>query len=150
MKVEIRPALEEDAATIMQELREIDRESIELLGVSGKPALEQEIVRANRAFTGLVDGKIAVVWGVTSPSLLSNTGFAWMVTSKHADSVPFIFARHSKLELDRLLVDIPVILGNCFAANTRSLKWLRWLGADIAGLKVLKGIPLYPFEFRRA
>jgi len=149
MEVEIRPARQEDAVAIMADLREEDRHGIELLQLDGTEALKAEIERANCSYTGLVDGRIAVIWGVVSPSLLSGVGFLWMVTSKKADEVPFIFARRSQRELERILQTVPVLTGYCFAYNKRSLRWLEWLGAKIGGLKISKGIAQYPFEFRR-
>jgi len=145
MKVEIRPARQEDAVRIMFDLRDEDRHGIELLQLDGTEALKAEIERANCSYTGLVDGEIAVIWGVALPSLLSGIGFLWMVTSKKADEVPFIFARR----LERILQVVPVLTGYCFAYNRRSLRWLEWLGAKIGRLKVSKGIAQYPFEFRR-
>ncbi len=149
MMVEISASVEADAEEIVKHLREADKTGIEMLGLDGTTALKAEIKNANCCFTGRVDGEVAVIWGVTSATLLSDSGFVWMVTSKQADKVPFIFARRSQLELQKTLQLIPRLYGTCFAYNKRSLRWLTWLGAEIGKLNYHKGIAQYPFTFRR-
>ena len=91
-----------------------------------------------------------MVWGVTCPTLLSGSGYVWMVTSTAADKAPFIFARRSRRELDKVLERTPTLAGVCFAYNKRSLRWLRWLNAEIGNLTYFKGVAGYPFVFRRS
>lgn len=149
MIVELGPTVLEDAEALMKNLREEDAYGIELLGINGLETLRREISRSNCCFTGRVDGEVAVVWGITSATLLSDAGCVWMLTNKKADEVPFIFARRSQLELRKALELIPTLYGVCFAYNKRSLRWLKWLGAEIGNLRYHKGIAQYPFTIRR-
>jgi len=149
MRVDLVPAELRDAEEIMKNLRDEDARGIELLQLNGEAALKIEIERATCCYTGKIDGEVAVIWGVTSATLLSGIGFVWMVTSKAADKAPFIFARRSQREIEAVLKRTPVLTGTCFAYNRRSLRWLRWLGAEIGMLKHHQGVACYPFTFRR-
>jgi hypothetical protein len=150
MTVSIRHADPYDALVIANNLREEDKRGMEMLGVNCEVELAEEILNSNCAFTGIVDGEIAIVWGITTPTLLSGSGYIWAVTTNAVDKCSFVFARRSRLEIEAALERVPLLSGLCFAYNKRSLRWLNWLKADIGALTHFKDVPAYPFVFRRS
>lgn len=102
------------------------------------------------SWTGLVDEKIACVWGLVAPSILSESAYLWLLTSDLIEEHKFTFVRHSQLVLPGMLEDFPLISGHVLADQARSKKWLKWLGVTF-GPAIDRGqTRLIPFELRRA
>lgn len=68
-------------------------------------------------------------WGLVYPTLLSSRAYLWMITIDEAQEHEFLLARHSQIVIRRLLEDYETIVGHCEASETRSIRWLKWLGA---------------------
>lgn len=104
------------------------------------------------AWTGLMEDRIACIWGLVSPTILSESAYLWLLTTPEVDEHKFIFVRHSQLILERMLEDFPLITGHVLSDQPMSKKWLKWLGVTF--LPTITGydgvIRLTPFELRRA
>lgn len=102
------------------------------------------------SWTGLADDQIACMWGLISPSILSESAYLWLLTSPLIDEHKFAFVRHSQLVLRSILEDFPVITGHVLADQERSKKWLSWLGVTFKPSIDHGQTRLIPFELRRA
>jgi hypothetical protein len=75
-----------------------------------------------------VDGNLACVWGLITPSLLSDKAYLWLHTFP---SVPkFALARRSREVLAEMLKKHKIIVGHCARHNRGASRWLKWLGAE--------------------
>src|SRR5215467_288715 len=72
-------------------------------------------------WAGLIDGRLACLWGLIPPTLLSNQAYLWLYTTD-------VIKEHTS------------ICGHAIAGADKSIKWLRWLGAKF-GEPQGKGIP---------
>jgi hypothetical protein len=81
------------------------------------------------AWAGFVDDEIACLWGLVPPTLLSNKAYLWLVVNELVDAHKFAFVRHSQREMERMLRMYPIITGHCDKRHSRSMQWLKWLGA---------------------
>jgi hypothetical protein len=138
MNVEIRKALEEDFNGILN-----DPTSIMVCGAYLRASVT--------AWTGLIHPSgIACIWGLVSPTVLSDSAYLWLLTTPVVDDHKFTFVRHSQLVLDRMLEDFPTIVGHVLADQTRSKRWLKWLGVTFEPSIQAGSTHLTPFKLRRA
>lgn len=100
-----------------------------------------EIVRV-----GKVDDVVCCVWGLIPPSLLSSKAYLWLLTTDQLVEHQFVLVRYSQLEVAKLLEDYETIIGHCSVKQPKSIRWLRWLGAEFYDVDSLGRLP---FEIRR-
>ncbi len=80
---------------------------------------------------GTIDGQTACVWGLIPPSLLSTQAYLWLHTTELVNGHQFIFVRYSQRMVEILLNEYDSIIGHVRVDSPRSIRWLKWLGADI-------------------
>lgn len=83
------------------------------------------------SWTGLLDGRVACVWGLIAPTILSEKAYLWLLTTDLIDEHPFTFIRHSQIVLREMLKSFKYIEGHVVADSTRSIRWLKWLGFEL-------------------
>lgn len=77
-----------------------------------------------------LDGELLGVWGLIPPTLLSDQAYLWLHTTEAVQEHEFVVVRRSQIELKKMLEIYPRIVGQCLIGETRSIRWLRWLGAE--------------------
>jgi hypothetical protein len=82
------------------------------------------------AWAGFSDAEFACMWGLIPPTLLSDSAYLWLIVNERVDEHKFLFIRHSQLEIAKMLEIYPKIVGHCDVRHTRSMLWLKWLGAQ--------------------
>lgn len=87
------------------------------------------ILSSQSTWAGVVDGEVACVWGVISPSLLSDQAYLWLLTTDLVDEHKFLLVRHAQIIVEDLLKEYRTIVGHVHAERPRSIKWLKMLGA---------------------
>lgn len=112
-------------------------------GMVGRLAFDLEMPDADRhvfnqcvmasfpLFVGEVDGEIACVWGLISPTILSDTAYIWLYTTELIEDHKFMFIRRSMLEVEKLRKEYSVIAGHVAIGNDSAQKWLTILGAKM-------------------
>ncbi len=110
----------------------------------GKEIMERSLSNSSIVWVGSDDGKVLGFWGLIPPSLLSDRAYLWLYTTPNLTEHSFVFVRHSQKVIAEALAEYPIIVGHGVKGATKSLRWLRWLGAQF-------GEPqgrLIPFEIR--
>jgi hypothetical protein len=82
---------------------------------------------------GRYEGKIAVIWGLIPPSLLSDRAYIWFLVTDTVEDIhahKFLMARYSRLFIERALEKYPTIVGCCKTNRPSAMRWLKWLGAE--------------------
>ena len=100
---------------------------------------------SSETWEGRVDGKVACVWGLILPTLLSEQVYLWLYSNELVDQHQFIFVRNSQRLVEEILKRYELIVGHCLIENDRGRRWLKWLGASFGepdGKKL-------PFTIRR-
>jgi len=108
-------------------------------------SLRDFIRRSALVWIAEVDEVVACVWGVFTPSLLSDRAYLWLLTTDVAQEHQFLLVRYSQRMVEEILNRYSEIYGHCAIGQDRSIRWLRWLGAEFgepAGL-------LLPFVIRK-
>jgi hypothetical protein len=93
--------------------------------------LKDYLRRSIYAWTGLIDGDVACIWGLIAPTILSDKAYLWLLTTDLVDEHQFIFVRHSQLQVQEMLKEFPTIVGHVKVKDERAKRWLRWLGVRI-------------------
>lgn len=98
---------------------------------------EEEIEKFNRfvsattkLWVGFVDDKPICIYGLTPPTLCSDSGYLWLHTTKEFTNHVFIFVRHSQIVIEQMLAMYPKIVGHAEVGADKSIRWLKWLGAE--------------------
>jgi hypothetical protein len=95
---------------------------------------EQAVTYAYRmssnCWAGLVDNKVACIWGLIPPTLLSDQAYLWLLITKEVEQHKFLFIRHSQRAVEAMLTKYSLIVGHCAIGNDPAIKWLRWLKAE--------------------
>lgn len=93
---------------------------------------------------GTDDDKVLCYMGLIPPTLLSDQAYLWLRTTEVMHEHVFVFVRYSQVVIAEMLTEFPAIIGHCEVSATKSIRWLRWLGAEF-------GAPegqLVPFTIR--
>ena len=81
-------------------------------------------------WVGEIDGRLVCLWGLIPPTLLSDRAYLWLHTTEAVKDHEFILVRRSQIEIAKMLEEYPRIVGQCLVGEARSIRWLRWLGAE--------------------
>lgn len=84
------------------------------------------------AWCGKVEGKVACIWGLIPPSLISDEAYLWLQITDLVEKHKFLFIRHSQIHMQKMLEMYPTIIGNVDTRFPNNIKWLKFLGAQFA------------------
>lgn len=100
-------------------------------------------------WVGLIDNKVACIWGVALPTILSDRAYLWLWSSDVVKDHPFVFVRRAQIVIKELLGEYEYVVGVVDTSDSNahnSVRWLKLLGAKF-------GEPsdggLIPFQIRR-
>lgn len=92
--------------------------------------LRQCVYRSTEVRYGFLDGRLACMWGLIPPTLLSQSAYLWLLTTDIVAEHKFLFVRHSQRYVEEALKIYPAIVGDVILGNAPARKWLSWLGAE--------------------
>jgi len=113
--------------TTMEAKRLID--GINFADVEEK-AMDFCLLMSTFIWAGFIEGKLACIWGVIPPSLMSDKAYLWLYTTDVIKEHQFLLVRHSQLVIKDILEQFPVIVGHATIGASKSIRWLKWLGAE--------------------
>ena len=119
--VEIRRIETQEAAKLMKGMT---------LDKAGEQTTEFCLLMSNIIWAGFIYGKLACIWGVIPPSLMSHQAYAWLNTTEVLKGHEFIFVRHSQIIFDEILEEYDAVVGHVIIGADKAYRWLRWLGAE--------------------
>lgn len=112
------------------EARRIIRERLRLSDADRK-VMNNCLTSSFSVWVGLRDEEIYCVWGVIPPTILSNRAYLWLYTDEEkVVERQFTFIRWSQIAVKQLLEEYDVLYGTVGSANEKTLRWLKWLGAE--------------------
>lgn len=94
-------------------------------------ALLHELARSLSAWSWIVDGEVACMFGIVAPDLMGRTAYPWFLTTYLVERHARQFARACKTLLPELLAAHPHLVGMVDDRYTLSVRWLEWLGAKL-------------------
>lgn len=151
-KYAIVPATQEHVTAMLPHVRIADRH--EVMASSGLPMEDVlgECVRKSdgMAWAGLVDDQVACIFGVVGASILSDTGYPWLLGTDLIEQHAKAFLRRNKAMVKVMLSRYPYLKNYVDVRNTTAICWLRWLGFAILPAEPygMYRMPFHPFEMR--
>lgn len=133
MKVEIVPALPEHIDAIAANPRPADVAELWAAARATPGYCMRAGLRVSvQAYTGLVDGVPACMFGVNPISTIGGTGVPWMVgstlLSDHGAHRALL--RLAREPLARMQAAFPFLCNAVDARNVAAIRWLKWLGFE--------------------
>lgn len=107
--------------------RELVREIV--FDEQGEKTMDFCLLMSTCIWAGFIDGKLACIWGVIPPTLMSNQAYLWLYTTDVIKEHQFVLVRHSQMVIEEILEEYPSIVGHAIIGSTKSIRWLKWLGA---------------------
>lgn len=101
-----------------------------MLSTMAQESMHRAIMNSTHLWLGIDEGQVLAIWGLIPPTLMSDSAYLWLFTTKHLRQHSFILVRHSQRLVQQMLLDYPLIHGHGHVGARRSLRWLRWLGAE--------------------
>lgn len=105
-------------------------------------AMEYCFDMSTSIWVGLIDERLACIWGLIPPTLMSDQAYLWLYTTDVIEEHQFILVRHSQLVMEEILKRYRSVCGHVIVGkgDGKSIQWLRWLGAKF-GKPEEKGVP---------
>lgn len=107
--------------------------------------MEQCMMASQVVYQGKIDGKVACVWGLVPPTIMSDKAYIWLWTTSVADEHTFILVRNSQHMVQRMLEEYDSLIGHCRIGDDRAIRWMKWLRAEFGEPQGM----LVPFVIRR-
>ena len=126
----IVPAAPEHIASIAENMREADRREV-WAGARHTPdeALRESLRHSELAWTCLVEGVPAFMWGVGRiGSLISVKGAPWLLGTDDVLKIHREFLRQSRAYVEQMHRRFPELENYVHAENKLSIRWLKWCG----------------------
>jgi hypothetical protein len=151
-EVSIIPALPEHIPLVADQVRDADRAEFVAQWRSPSSVLTEALQISTIAWTGMIDGVPLCMFGVAPVGfLMPGYGRPWMVGTHRLDRHARLFLRHCRHQVAVMHNHFPVLVNCVAAANTRAIRWLRWLGFQVDDNPIpigLYDVPFYRFERR--
>ena len=119
-------------AAVLRDMTDMDR--LEFACLAGKPdpepVLREMVRRSRRSRAAYVDGRLAAVYGVFAPTVLSDEGNPWLVATNavHLPAVRRAFIAGTTQEFAWLSDGFRRLWNLVHADNAVAIRWLRWMG----------------------
>lgn len=128
----VRPVAAGDADELAKNLRPTDIREIQSTSMT-KPliAIHRCIHRSQFCYTGLIDGKIAFIGGVTETGYLSDKRSPWLLGTDLLEKNYVTFLRYCKFRMPYIKQYWPNLENYIDARSTATIRWLKWLGFTI-------------------
>ena len=129
--VVFREATEADARYIGANLRAEDRCEVAALGADPEKAVLQSLRDSDMAWTALVNGAPAMMFGVGG-NLFSERGFVWALGTDECTKHPREMLIFGRRKVKEMLNVYPVLENYCDARYDKALRWLKRIGFRVS------------------
>lgn len=137
---------------LLANLRQIDREEMEGLGITSEHGVRCSIFNTNPVYYGrnLNNGKLAVCWGLQIyPGKEKTTYLIWALGTDEIKKVRKTFIKESAKILRKWADRYGELTNRVGTFNRDSVAWLKWLGADFGKPQLINGKEYVDFYLRK-
>ena len=96
----------------------------------------------------VLDGKCIGIFGVGTLSMMSTSGFPWILCTPELEKHAMRYLRGSKKYVKEMLAQFDVLENYVYEDNHFTIKWLKWLGFDILEKETYGPLNLQFHKFR--
>lgn len=145
--IEMVPSTLAHGVEIAMQLRDHDREEFYKFGLDPVLEIPKNIQTSVVAQTALVDGEVAMVWGLKQNSLLSGVN-VWLITTRTIEKKSYQFLAKSRRAVMEALAEHSYLYCYVDAAYETSVRWLEWMGFEPSQIVDLADMKLIRYEMR--
>lgn len=132
MTYSIVPATAEHVSQMLPNVRLADCHEVRASsGMTIDEALPMSVEASEMCWAGLVDDQVACIFGVTGASMLSTTGYPWMLGTDLIELHAKAFLRRNRKMVGVMLERYPYLTNYVDCRNAKAIEWLKWLGFTI-------------------
>ncbi len=125
----ISNASEDHIREIAEMVRQADRDELWASAMTTpEQAMRLGIQNSERSFTGWIDGKPVVMWGVVDEGFVGRKGTPWMVATDTVEKNAMLFLRRSRGLTKEIMLKYRRLENYVDARNTLAINWLKWIG----------------------
>ena len=140
--IKVRTANHGDIARMAPHVREADRQELWAIGyMTPEKALTEGLRMSKFAYTGTVDGRPAVMFGVCDGAVLGGLGNVWLIGTDEIEQNALTFLYESPKYLRKMQKRYEMLTNYIDARNKVAIRWLRWLGFSFDDAE-----PMGPFK----
>ena len=112
-------------------------------------ALQQAVETSALPLTWLVEGRPAAMWGAVPVNIIRGVAIPWLLGTRDVERHAMHFARTSRRIVAELRGQWPILVNFVDQRHEQSVRWLRWLGADLAPATPFgpDGLPFHRFAW---
>jgi len=149
--VELREPTSYDVEYLISNMRQPDID--ELMALVGNVAnvVKESVRLSNYKWSVYANNEFVCIFGIGSPTLLSDTGIVWMLGTDLLEKHKGSFIRHSREYIEAMLDVYPYLTNFVDARNKRTIRWLKFMGFTFKEAKILgkARLPFHQFEMRK-
>lgn len=123
-----RPTTEADCEELLQNIREFSKEDLLIMAGGDREGLLASIEGSRYVYTGLVNDRVGVIYGMRLVNILSGHVYLWMLTTKLAEEYWVTFSRAAAIYIADLLNEYDYVTSICPMKKKKSEKFLKYLG----------------------
>jgi hypothetical protein len=159
MRGDIVKATDAHAIVMAPNMRQVEvTEVYDGLGMKPLDALLYSLNRSIDAYSWIVEGRVACMFGVGVRDIISKKHIPWLLTTSLVEKYPVDFLRASRFIFHHFNVDRQFELSSFVdSRHVKSVQWLKWLGFAVNEANPLKitnlddagqkySVDFYPFE----
>lgn len=147
--ISLLPTTAEHVRELKDTMRAADRREVEGIGFSSAKGLWRSYKSGLMNTTGLIDGKVAAIWGVGG-TYMGSIGQPWLLTSEEVNKIsPLKFARIYQKEVIRMLELFPRLVNYVAADYEEAVRLLSIVGFDLGEVQDLGNGKYRRFEMVR-
>lgn len=143
--IEIVQASAEHVPGMIAGMRDHDKGEFRVLGTDPAILIVDTLRRSARAWTALLDGSPACMWGVREESILGGAHI-WLITTEAVDQFPLDFLRISMKSVREAAQEFKFLYGYVEHEYSVSHRWMKWLGFRPVSFADLGPIKLHRYE----
>lgn len=133
--VTIRPSKAEDTKAFTGRLRADDLDELSIFGYkSVQDCMEYGFMASQECYTILYKGIPCAIYGIVPTTLIGSSANIWLLGTPDMCHIKKTFMKLSRLCIGEWLNKYPVLWNIVPTSYTKSLRWLKWLGANINAL----------------
>ncbi len=143
----IHPATLDHVSSLVPSMNRTDLSELNILS-RGKPveAIQEALTKSVYSFCGLIDSKPVALGGI----VMADPPIVWMIAdSETLSHNKKSFLKESFNEVARMQSQWPLLATHVDTRWRKSLKWLNWLGFELAGEIMVFHRPANVMEIRR-
>lgn len=146
------PATPDVIPFLAERVRQSDIDELQAAaGVTPSEAMAGGLCESIQTWIGYLNGIPCCMFGVAPVEGSDELGACWMTGTELVERHPRAFLEGSRLAFREMLQIRPTLINYVDARHSKALRWLRWLGAEIAEARPygVEGRPFHFFQVRR-